>query len=239
MGMFDTMGDHQVKCFYKPTVLLKKAQSENDELLVWESGGSLNFYKRFSKVPYKTMYYDYGKDFMIFHTCGVGEGVVHIVKFGRYIKTVHHTELNTRLCPIRSVFSQYGEELAIEKKKDFERFLMDKDHVEGLQGDLLGTERESFYKRWFTNEKNCNGGWRIGGFLKGLVGCDPEKFQLYVECFKRYIDESGGVLVDELREYEKWCTEHKIRINAVKLWWFFNRECSARQLCSLLKSVKI
>ena len=60
MGMYDYIGTEQVKCFY---IYLYSTNEITPGL--WISGGSLDSYKIGDKVPYKTKYYDYTKDFNI------------------------------------------------------------------------------------------------------------------------------------------------------------------------------
>ena len=60
MGMYDYIGTEQVKCFY---IYLYSTNEITPGL--WISGGSLDSYQIGDKVPYKTKYYDYTKDFNI------------------------------------------------------------------------------------------------------------------------------------------------------------------------------
>lgn len=56
MGMYDTICGDQVKCFYK-------YYEYKDEL--WRTGGSLRYFGIGDKVPYRTGWYNYTKNFNI------------------------------------------------------------------------------------------------------------------------------------------------------------------------------
>ena len=62
MGMYDTIESEQVKCFYIPYFCADEIMGTG----IYHSGGQLNYYGIGSKIPYKTKWYDYSKDFGIY-----------------------------------------------------------------------------------------------------------------------------------------------------------------------------
>lgn len=68
MGMYDNFGPTQVKCFFVPHVFWSRGKDKifDEGLNVSYSGGSLLSFKQGKEVPYKTPYYCYGENFMIY-----------------------------------------------------------------------------------------------------------------------------------------------------------------------------
>ena len=86
MGMYDTLNGEQVKCFpwYSFDVMsLTPAGS------VGGHGGSLKYYGNGSEIPYRSLAYNYGKNFIIFDftpefcTGEIGEWAAHVIENGR------------------------------------------------------------------------------------------------------------------------------------------------------------
>ena len=63
MGMYDTLNGEQVKCFpwYSFDVM-----SLSTEGSIVGHGGNLKYYSNGSKIPYRSLAYNYGKNFIIF-----------------------------------------------------------------------------------------------------------------------------------------------------------------------------
>lgn len=114
MGMFDCMLTEQVKCFYLPCF------SDNQ---LWESGGSLRYYQKNQKVPYRTGWYNYTKNFNILIINSMlsesEPDVVIVVRNGRlkYIKDlVDTTEKDWE--NMERCINKYGEWLRIKTKNN-------------------------------------------------------------------------------------------------------------------------
>lgn len=86
MGMYDTLNDEQVKCFpwYSFDVI-----SLSPEGSIGGHGGKLKYYGNGSEIPYRSLAYNYGKNFIIFDftpefcTGEIGEWAAHVIENGR------------------------------------------------------------------------------------------------------------------------------------------------------------
>lgn len=125
MGMYDYLGEYQVKLFYIP--LFYKPFSEDGGYSLTHSGGSLRSFGKGDQLPLETGYYKYCKDFCIFDNncedygeCGLGvfRDLVHIIKDGMYLKTVVLDDFDEKDIG-DAVYTYYGRMLNINNKKDF------------------------------------------------------------------------------------------------------------------------
>ena len=269
MGMYDYLGKTQVKCFYDPIVEhdLKDFPGLNlgeiTSLRMWPTTGSLHEYKHMQMVPWKTMWYDYGKRFMVFDPDDVeGAGLVHIIWGGRYIHSVHYSKLNTKIFPIGKVISKAGDELNITTKNQFKEILdhkkslnntcrqitkaywedpknHDKDSMEAMRelDEKTFKVRKLFNDKWVSQDRDIQEGWIIGAFLYGLYGfCeDDETARKYVKFLKEYV---GGdeALEDEIDKYALWCAKHEIKIYHADLQMFFMNFPTFKNLEKLIKT---
>ena len=86
MGMYDTLNGEQVKCFpwYSFDVI-----SLSPEGSIGGHGGNLKYYGNGSEIPYRSLAYNYGKNFIIFDftpefcTGEIGEWAAHVIENGR------------------------------------------------------------------------------------------------------------------------------------------------------------
>lgn len=130
MGMYDYLGEEQVKCFGVPTVGVTPKGENNFNLFIHCMGGNLRYYHRGSTVPYKTSFYNYGKDFMVFdyRTFNYNEPIcedelkVHIIKNGRYFRSVRYDRVPSRY-KIGLVLDNYGEVVNIKTHNDFKEIV--------------------------------------------------------------------------------------------------------------------
>ena len=130
MGMYDYLGEEQVKCFGVPTVGVTPNGENNFNLFIHCMGGNLRYYHRGSSVPYKTPFYNYGKDFMVFdcRTFNYDEPIVddelwvHIIKNGRYFRSVRYDRVPSRY-KIGLVLNNYGEVVNIKTHNDFKEIV--------------------------------------------------------------------------------------------------------------------
>lgn len=129
MGLYDYLGDFQVKCFAQAGVGIKP-NGDNFELILNAFGGELKYYNRGSLVPYKTPFYNFGKDFMIFdyRTFNYDEPInhdelmVHIIRNGHYFRSVRYDKVPTRY-KIGLVIDNYGEVVNIKTHNDFKEIV--------------------------------------------------------------------------------------------------------------------
>ena len=128
MGMFDTINGEQVKCFYIP-VYSENEVCEN----IWYSGGRLRDFKENDEVPSQTFWYNYSNNFMILDYMSSGiNPLVHIIRDSKVKKTTRLDELTeVDFIGNEKVLNYYGEELKIHSIEDIDRFIDDKNELEG------------------------------------------------------------------------------------------------------------
>ena len=86
MGMYDTLNSEQVKCFPWFSFYVSAMDTKG---VITSHGGDLKYYGNGSKIPYRSLAYNYGKNFIIFDftpelcTDEIGEWVVHVIENGR------------------------------------------------------------------------------------------------------------------------------------------------------------
>lgn len=253
MGMYDILGGHQVKCFYEPTIShdvdAKFGLPPVNELNMWMTGGSLHEFSPLQRVPYKSMWYDYTENFMIFDLRGSESHLVHIISMGRYMFSIHYQALNMILFPISNVIDVYGTPLNITSMTDFENIISEYDETRKHVNDLIKEhhqkyksddnsdatseseeERElkdriitgwdEFDTKW-KKERRFGVKWEVGAFLYGIhTICDTDSdVQKYVGFFNDAYKYSN---IDSMvEEYSNWCLEHKVPIQLEKLQIFF------------------
>ena len=137
MGMYDNLGNYQVKVFGVPLTPLSQ-DSENPEKMVfspYESGGKLRYFKENARVPYKNLIYNYGKNFIVIdYRCFLMKNefeIIHIIENGRYKKSINYREL-PECYRINLVLDNYGKILNIHHKRDF--------------ADIIREHKEAFKK---------------------------------------------------------------------------------------------
>lgn len=86
MGMYDTLNGEQVKCFPWFSFYVSAMDTKG---VVTSHGGDLKYYGNGSEIPYRSLAYNYGKNFIIFDftpelgTDEIGEWVAHVIENGR------------------------------------------------------------------------------------------------------------------------------------------------------------
>ena len=123
MGLYNYLGNNQVKCFTIPNMII----NSNGNLEIYGLEGKFIEYKRGSKVPYKTLYYNYGENFLIFDYRGVIYDeipLIHIIKNGKYSKTVEYQKLNEEDF-INKVIDKFGNSINIKEYSDISTFIED------------------------------------------------------------------------------------------------------------------
>ena len=63
MGMYDTLNGEQVKCFPWFSFYVSAMDTKG---VVTSHGGDLKYYGNGSEIPYRSLAYNYGKNFIIF-----------------------------------------------------------------------------------------------------------------------------------------------------------------------------
>ncbi len=114
MGMYDCMLYEQVKCFPVPYI---------SDGTLWESNGSLKYYQKNQKVPYRTSWYNYTKNFNILILNSFWEypepDTVIIIRDGRLkdVKDLVDTT-NKDWKKMERCINRYGNWLRIKTKED-------------------------------------------------------------------------------------------------------------------------
>lgn len=119
MGLYDYINGEQVKCFYKAYY----SDNSFDEAIVSFSYGELGSYRDNDKVPYRTLFYNHTKNFVVFDYRN-SDNLIHIIKDGRVYKTTHLKRI-TSLDGIEKVIDYYGRTLKIHKIEDFKKLIDD------------------------------------------------------------------------------------------------------------------
>ena len=124
MSFYDTLGFSQVKCFSYPDLIIT---DETIDLV--RHCGAFAFFSKGDMVPHRTLFYDFGENFMVFdyrkNFWGKKfEGYVHIIENGRYVGSQHYLKLKNNH-PIHLVVDNNGMPLNIKDKKDFEKIVED------------------------------------------------------------------------------------------------------------------
>lgn len=149
MGLYDYLGDSQVKCFTRAGVGIKPDKNNGFELILSALGGKLKYYNRGSLVPYKTTFYNYGKDFTVFdyRTFNYDEDInhdelmVHIIRNGHYFRSVRYDRMPSRY-KIGLVLDNYGEVVNIKTHNDFKEIVYDWRYSHILYEELQEKYRE-------------------------------------------------------------------------------------------------
>lgn len=123
MGMYDYLGSEQVKVFGVACSPLTKKSKEWDDFIFqpYVSGGSLIGYDKGDEVPYRKLFYNYGKDFIIFDYRGFipeDEQFVHVIKDGKYFDTYMYNNIPEDI-EISSVVDYYGAPIKVKSRQDF------------------------------------------------------------------------------------------------------------------------
>lgn len=130
MGLYNYLDEYQVKCFPKAAVGLALDKDGKFKLNLVDLGGDLIEYPIGSKVPYKTPYYNYGTDFMIFdfRTFNFYEPIVedelmvHIIRRGCYIKSVRYDKVSFQYS-IDLVLDNNGCVINVKTPADFKKIV--------------------------------------------------------------------------------------------------------------------
>lgn len=149
MGMYDYMGGEQIKCFPLVFVNLREDNSFN----IGSIGGNFRGYKKGDKVPYQTLYYNYGKNFAILDyfpaLCKKSDYKVHLIEKGKYIKTVSYKRIPKNYS-VGKVVNYNGKELNIHSADDFKFFINDLSEIIRKDNELT-----DYYNKVF-NVKGYN-----------------------------------------------------------------------------------
>ncbi|MFF2531440.1 hypothetical protein ACFVS2_21270 [Brevibacillus sp. NPDC058079] len=115
MGMYDFLGEEQVKIFYLP--IFNRNKEKKEESTYWHSGGQLRSFIPGDELPLKTLYYQYPESFMVYDYY-FDNTDVWIVKDGAFVETVEVDSLTDEQvnCP---VYDYHGNELTISTANDF------------------------------------------------------------------------------------------------------------------------
>lgn len=122
MGMYDTLNGEQVKIFY-----IAHAMLPDDFIMdgcISYSGGDLRNYDKGDEVPYRTLYYNLGKDFNIYDLKPYDhdEPIIHIIRNGINLGVKTLDEMKSSDFDVRG-FSDHGIELKFSSVDDIKTYL--------------------------------------------------------------------------------------------------------------------
>lgn len=110
MGMYDSINSEQVKCF--PWISYQ--HNDTDEILLWSHGGGLRCFNNNDRVPYRSLSYNYHKDFNIIDThptmLPFDNGIVlHAIRNGKVRESITIELLEDSVVPesIQRTMSDY------------------------------------------------------------------------------------------------------------------------------------
>jgi hypothetical protein len=121
MGMYDYLGTdgEQVKCFYVP---IFQVDEQTGKSSFGSSGGMLKGYNK--EVPFKTFYYNYGKNFIVFdyQLRLYDYPIVHVIQNGEYFGTFEYDKVPDDITFDKAI-DEYGDELNIRTIDDILWFI--------------------------------------------------------------------------------------------------------------------
>lgn len=122
---YDLLGGNLVQCFPISKITYCEGNLENPVEL-WQSSGHLRSFNIGDTVPWRTLYYNYGPNFMIFDYEGKelrkSEVLVHIIQDGKYLKSVKYMNIPNEVS-IGLVLDVKGNVLNIKSREDFKTIL--------------------------------------------------------------------------------------------------------------------
>lgn len=111
--MYDTLNGNQVKLFKVPFLIETDGSYEIQEGL-----GSFYFFSNGDEVPFRTPYYDYTENFVIFDYMSKNNPI-HIIKNGKLFKSLSLKEMASfQFDDCFKVFGNYGERVSISCYED-------------------------------------------------------------------------------------------------------------------------
>lgn len=155
MGMYDNFGPTQVKCFFVPHVFWSRERGKifDEGLDVSYSGGSLLSFKRGKEVPYKTPYYCYGENFMIYDfrtwNDSLPEDVI-VIEDGKWSFSAPYSskKIKDKISTGKFiVVDKYGDRINITEPEDFENI-----YQEFRQSEKEYDSREKAYRKSIDHE---------------------------------------------------------------------------------------
>lgn len=197
MGMYDTINGEQVKCF--PWV------SFYDKIPCYH-GGDLRNYNTGDEVPYKTLHYNYGENFIILDVNQhYPDGffpynyVLHIIVDGKVKDTFKNEIGNIDWSINKNIVTYYGELLNIKKSEDILNYIKEQRECWKKYREINARDNELFKE--LMNHMN--------GIT--LLDKDSEERKLRnkkIEEIRKLIDEEREKIEPELdainKEFSKW-----------------------------------
>lgn len=244
MGMFNTVVNEQIKCFYIPMLDI---EVENKRVYFYTSGGSLKYYDLGDSIPWQTPYYNYGKDFAIFDYSNIldTEPQIIIVKDGKISKVYKYNKVPSRT-KFSVVINNFGHPIKVTTPRDcvdiveeykfasdlFQglrrnysnspKFLTDS-HTQSMQefGRIKKLSFEDFENKWLYTEKSeeyqrLHDNTKMGFVISELIR-SPEKENIIL---KAYRAEITGKKREIKANYKKWLknnniTEYDVFVNKI------------------------
>lgn len=127
MGLYDYLGENQVKVFGVNSVYI--SEKDRNVLMYGCAGGELRYYKKGQEVPYKTLFYNYGKNFTIIDVMSIIWGreedeVVHTIRDGKYENSYSFGNIPDNL-DFTTVVNKNGTKLKVSSIEDIKAMVKD------------------------------------------------------------------------------------------------------------------
>lgn len=139
MGMYNYLNGEQVKCFPVSTTHIDEYE---DKVEICSMGGMLYSYRTGDKVPYRSLIYNYGENFIVFdyswRSEETDEQMVHVIKGGILQGSYSLSEFNKIIQKDTLVINNHGVVLNIESTKDLRRIVDDYDKY--IRKDYFGSQ---------------------------------------------------------------------------------------------------
>lgn len=155
MGMYDYLGEEQVKIFYIP-IFSEKDETGWEDAGTWHSGGMLRYFKIEDSLPLQTIYYKYPCDFLVYDIMDK-RNFVYIILNGKFMGYKDITELTSEyLLKFNSIYDNYGNLLNINKLNDFEDIKLEfhesrKKYLEKRNEIMFFIKDTTSFKEWWNS----------------------------------------------------------------------------------------
>lgn len=141
MGMYDTINGEQIKMFIVPLIYLPDKYIETNNILSY-SGGSLLNYDVGDEVPYKTFWYNYGKDFNIIDFASNyydDKVIIHKIRDGKnegFVLFEDNDDKSLENILHFDNYNAYATKMKINNSSDLHNFLVCKENLNKAQKNV-------------------------------------------------------------------------------------------------------
>jgi len=155
MGMYDYLNDEQIKFFYIPIIAMPNTFSAHS--CIHYSGGQLKSFRRKKRVPYKTLWHNYGENFNIIDLCpeGYEYPIIHLIRCGRNCGITNFDKITDEMLLCQN-YDDRGNKLNISSKYDLIKYRKAKnDYSDAFMKSSHNASRE-FLSFWRDHAKEID-----------------------------------------------------------------------------------